>query len=115
MYPEPNAPGTNNGLQNNLNVPRFPKAVRDNYDGKINWNRSSSHQFWGKFSMMRRRRHGPVLLPIHGSGRREDGCFAVDDRPDLDAQSDARVRRERRFEQDDPQFAGPGLWHQLWA
>src|SRR5918992_1269943 len=52
MYPAPNAPGTNNGLQNNLNVPRFPKALRDNYDGKINWNRNAAHQFWGKFSVM---------------------------------------------------------------
>jgi outer membrane receptor protein involved in Fe transport len=68
MYPEPNAPGTNNGLQNNLNVPRFPKAIRDNYDGKINWNRNASHQFWGKFSVM----HADVLdlfyLPFENAG-----------------------------------------------
>jgi outer membrane receptor protein involved in Fe transport len=51
-YPMPNAAGTNNGLQNNLLVPRFPKAIRDNYDGKVNWNRSPAHQFWGKFSVM---------------------------------------------------------------
>ena len=76
MYPEPNAPGTNNGLQNNLNVPRFPKAVRDNYDGKINWNRSSSHQFWGKFSMM----HADVMDLFYfpftevGGGRRMFRC-----------------------------------------
>ena len=31
---------------------RFPKAIRDNYDGKINWNRNAAHQFWGKFSVM---------------------------------------------------------------
>jgi hypothetical protein len=51
-YPEPNAPGTNNGLQNNHLAPRFPKAIRDNFDGKINWNRNPAHQFWGKFSVM---------------------------------------------------------------
>ena len=56
-YPMPNAAGTNNGLSNNLLVPRFPKAVRDNYDGKVNWNRNASHQFWGKFSWM----HADVL------------------------------------------------------
>jgi outer membrane receptor protein involved in Fe transport len=55
--PLPNAAGTNNGLQNNLLVPRFPKAIRDNYDGKVNWNRNPSHQFWGKFSVM----HADVL------------------------------------------------------
>jgi outer membrane receptor protein involved in Fe transport len=53
MYPEPNAPGTNNGLQNNLDVPRFPKAIRDNFDGKIDWNRNAAHRFWGKFSVMK--------------------------------------------------------------
>ena len=52
LYPEPNAPGTNNGLQNNLLVPRFPKAIRDNFDGKINWNRNAAHQFWAKASVM---------------------------------------------------------------
>jgi hypothetical protein len=68
MVPEPNAAGTNNGLQNNLLVARFPKAIRDNYDGKINWNRSPSHQFWGKFSLM----HADVLdlfyLPFTEAG-----------------------------------------------
>ena len=57
LVPLPNAEGTNNGLQNNLLVPRFPKAIRDNYDGKINWNRNGSHQVWGKFSLM----HADVL------------------------------------------------------
>jgi outer membrane receptor protein involved in Fe transport len=68
MYPAPNAAGTQNGLQNNLLVARFPKAIRDNYDGKINWNRSPSHQFWGKFSLM----HADVLdlfyLPFENAG-----------------------------------------------
>ena len=67
-YPAPNAAGTNNGLQNNLLVPRFPKAIRDNYDGKVNWNRSPAHQFWGKFSLM----HADVLdlfyLPFTEAG-----------------------------------------------
>ena len=53
LYPEPNNAGTNNGLQNNLHVARKPKAIRDNYDGKLNWNRNSSHQLWGKFSLMK--------------------------------------------------------------
>ncbi len=68
MYPEPNAAGTNNGLQNNLLVPRFPKAIRDNFDAKINWNRNPSHQFWAKASVM----HADVLdlfyLPFTEAG-----------------------------------------------
>ena len=52
VYPMPNVPGTNNGLQNNLQITRLPEAIRDNYDVKLNWNRSSSHQIWGKFSTM---------------------------------------------------------------
>ena len=52
LYPAPNNEGTNNGLQNNLYLARFPKAIRDNYDAKVNWNRSSSHQIFAKFSTM---------------------------------------------------------------
>ena len=48
----PNAPGTNNGLQNNVRLPRQPIADRDNYDAKVNWNRTAQHQIWAKFSMM---------------------------------------------------------------
>jgi len=51
-YPLPNNPGTNNGLQNNLFIARNPKAIRDNYDTKVNWNRTSSHQIFAKFSTM---------------------------------------------------------------
>jgi Carboxypeptidase regulatory-like domain/TonB dependent receptor len=52
LYPAPNNAGTNNGLQNNLFLPRLPKADRDNYDVKINFNRSTSQQFFVKFSTM---------------------------------------------------------------
>jgi outer membrane receptor protein involved in Fe transport len=57
LVPLPNAAGTSNGLENNLLVARFPKAIRDNFDGKINWNRNPAHQLWGKFSLM----HADVL------------------------------------------------------
>jgi hypothetical protein len=53
LYPAPNNAGTNNGLQNNLYLARLPKADRDNYDAKINFNRSASQQFFVKFSTMR--------------------------------------------------------------
>jgi outer membrane receptor protein involved in Fe transport len=52
FFPAPNAEGTNFGLQNNVFIARRPKAIRDNYDGKVNWNRTSAHQIWGKASMM---------------------------------------------------------------
>ncbi len=67
-YPLPNNPGTNNGLQNNLFVGRFPKADRDNYDGKVNWNRTSAHQIWAKFSMMDAEVLDLFYLPFEEAG-----------------------------------------------
>ena len=68
LYPEPNNPGTNNGLQNNLYLPRHPKADRDNYDLKVNWNRTTSHQIWGKFSMMQASVFDLFYLPFEEAG-----------------------------------------------
>ena len=68
LYPEPNNPGTNNGLQNNLFVARKPKAIRDNYDGKVNWNRNAAHQIWGKFSVMDASVLDLFYLPIEPAG-----------------------------------------------
>jgi len=68
LIPAPNNPGTNNGLQNNLFLARNPKAIRDNYDGKINFNRNSAHQFWGKFSVMQADVMDLFYLPIDGVG-----------------------------------------------
>ncbi|HTV00746.1 MAG TPA: TonB-dependent receptor, partial [Luteitalea sp.] len=51
-YPMPNVPGTNGGTQNNYERTEFPEAERDNVDVKVNWNRTSSNQIWGKYSMM---------------------------------------------------------------
>jgi hypothetical protein len=67
-YPEPNNPGTNNGLQNNLFIPRNPTADRDNYDAKVNWNRTSAHQIWGKFSMMQASVFDLFYLGLDGAG-----------------------------------------------
>ncbi len=68
VYPAPNAPGTNNGLQNNLLIPRQPKADRDNYDAKVNWNRTPQHQIWGKFSMMHASVFDLFYLGLDGAG-----------------------------------------------
>jgi hypothetical protein len=64
----PNNDGTNNGLQNNLYLPRNPKADRDNYDVKVNWNRAISHQIWGKFSMMQASVFDLFNLPFDAAG-----------------------------------------------
>ena len=68
LYPEPNNPGTNNGLQNNLFVERFPEANRDNYDAKVNWNRTSAHQIWAKYSMMDASVQDLFYLPFDEAG-----------------------------------------------
>jgi hypothetical protein len=68
LYPAPNNAGTNNGLQNNLFLARAPKADRDNYDVKVNWNRNSSHQIFAKFSTMQARVTDLFKLGIEGGG-----------------------------------------------
>ncbi len=68
LYPAPNNPGTNNGLQNNLFLPRNPTADRDNYDFKVNWNRTTAHQIWGKFSMMKASVFDLFYLPFDAAG-----------------------------------------------
>ena len=49
-------------------VPRFPKAIRDNYDGKINWNRNAAHQFWAKASVMQADVLDLFYLPFENAG-----------------------------------------------
>ena len=67
-YPMPNAAGSNNGLQDNLLLPRQPKADRDNYDAKVNWNRTTKHQIWAKFSMMHANVMDRYYLGVDGVG-----------------------------------------------
>jgi outer membrane receptor protein involved in Fe transport len=68
LYPLPNDPGTNMGLQNNLFLARAPRADRDNIDVKVNWNRTSAHQIWGKFSMMDAEVADLFYLGVDGAG-----------------------------------------------
>jgi outer membrane receptor protein involved in Fe transport len=68
LYPAPNNPGTQNGLANNYFAARLPEAYRDNYDLKINWNRTSAHQIWGKFSMMDASVQDLFYLPFEEAG-----------------------------------------------
>lgn len=48
FYPLPNAPGTSSNFFKEV-VSTFD---RNQYDVKINWNRSRSHQIWGKLGVM---------------------------------------------------------------
>ena len=67
-YPLPNVPGTNNGTQNNYERTEFPEATRDNVDVKINWNRTSSNQIWGKYSTMDASVQDLFYLPFAEAG-----------------------------------------------
>ncbi len=67
-YPMPNVAGTNNGIQNNYERTEFPEATRDNYDFKVNWNRTSANQIWGKFSMMDASVMDLYYLPYENAG-----------------------------------------------
>jgi hypothetical protein len=53
MYPLPNVEGTGaGGLTNNYRTVRSSTTDRHNFDFKVNWNRTRSHQLWGKVSHM---------------------------------------------------------------
>ncbi|MPZ17422.1 MAG: hypothetical protein GEV06_05875 [Luteitalea sp.] len=53
LYPLPNTTGFGaGGFSQNYQRQESRTTDRYNYDGKINWNRTSSHQIWGKFSYL---------------------------------------------------------------
>ncbi len=53
MYPRPNTQGIGaGGYTNNFQRQEDRQVDRQNYDGKVNWNRTSTHQLWAKFSHM---------------------------------------------------------------
>jgi hypothetical protein len=53
LFPLPNTPGIGaGGLTNNYRREEARTVDRDNYDLKLNWNRTTAHQIWGKFSFM---------------------------------------------------------------
>jgi hypothetical protein len=53
LFPLENTGGTGAGaLTNNYQRPETRTTDRYNYDGKVNWNRTSAHQIWGKYSYM---------------------------------------------------------------
>ena len=51
--PDAEQPGIGaGGLTNNYQRQEDRTVDRENYDAKVNWNRTSAHQIWGKFSHM---------------------------------------------------------------
>jgi hypothetical protein len=53
LAPMPNTAGTGvGGFTNNYQREETRKTDRHNFDAKVNWNRTSAHQLWGKFSFM---------------------------------------------------------------
>ena len=113
QYPEPNNPGTNNGLQNNLFVPRAPKAIRDNYDMQAQLEPQLGPPDLGQVLGDGRLGAGPLLPAARRCRWRGYDGFAVDRRPDLDTEPHAALRRQWRVQQDDPSVLRSGLRHQL--
>ena len=53
LFPQPNQPGIGaGGLTNNYRRQEDRKVDRDNFDLKLNWNRTAANQLWGKVSYM---------------------------------------------------------------
>jgi hypothetical protein len=54
LFPTPSQPGIGaGGLTQNYRRQETREVDRDNYDAKLNWNRTAAHQIWGKFSHMK--------------------------------------------------------------
>jgi hypothetical protein len=54
LYPMPNTQGIGaGGLTSNYQRQEHRTVDRDNFDMKVNWNRTSAHQVWAKVSYMR--------------------------------------------------------------
>jgi outer membrane receptor protein involved in Fe transport len=75
FYPMPNHPGTNMGLQNNYEIQRAPRADRNNYDVKFNWNRTTAHQLFAKFSTMQAQVEDLWFLHVDRGGIGDTGNY----------------------------------------
>jgi hypothetical protein len=68
MYPMPNVEGTGaGGLTNNYRTVRRNTTDRHNFDFKMNWNRTRTHQIWGKVSHMKALVDDLYTFPIGSS------------------------------------------------
>ena len=64
FVPMPNLPGdaSVDGNGSNFFASATQRLNRNNFDGKIDWNRSEKHRIWGKYSTMRSLFHGVPSL-----------------------------------------------------
>jgi Carboxypeptidase regulatory-like domain/TonB dependent receptor-like, beta-barrel len=62
LVPEPNQPGVANNYFNSATQ----ELNRDNFDTKIDWNRTASHHIWGKYSAMDAQVTGQFALGAAG-------------------------------------------------
>jgi hypothetical protein len=77
LYPMPNVEGTGaGGFTGNYRTTRQSNTDRHNYDLKINWNRTSAHQLWGKYSHMNALVDDLFTFPI-GSSEDDGGDTKV--------------------------------------
>jgi outer membrane receptor protein involved in Fe transport len=77
LYPLPNIEGTGAGnLTNDYRTIRNNYTDRDNYDLKVNWNRTPAHQLWGKYSRMNAFVHDLFNFPL-GQGDNDGGDTKV--------------------------------------
>ncbi len=77
LYPMPNIEGTGTGgFTNNYRTIRNNWTDRDNYDLKVNWNRTPAHQLWGKYSRMNAFVHDLFNFPL-GQGDNDGGDTKV--------------------------------------
>ena len=68
LYPLPNVAGTGaGGFTGNYRTTRQSNTDRHNYDLKLNWNRTSTHQLWGKYSYMNALVDDLFTFPIGGA------------------------------------------------
>jgi hypothetical protein len=63
-YPAPNLPGLTRNYVRDLDT----KVDRNNYDVKLNWNRTAAHQIWGKYSQMDAVVSNLFYLGVDGGG-----------------------------------------------
>jgi hypothetical protein len=75
--PLPNVEGTGaGGLTADYRTIRNNRTDRDNYDLKVNWNRTPAHQLWGKYSRMNAFVHDLFNFPL-GQGDTDGGDTKV--------------------------------------
>lgn len=66
-FPMPNVPDAV-GFTRNYQRMQDTKVDRNNYDVKVNWNRTSSHQIWGKYSQLQANVENLFYLGVDGGG-----------------------------------------------